>query len=71
MTSDEEEVGGDFTVYECPGLAPVSYGLAPPLQLDEAATAVIVFVTVTMATEGASNGNGVIVFLLCRLERWK
>lgn len=21
-TSDEEEVGGDFTVYECPGLAP-------------------------------------------------
>lgn len=22
MTSDEEEVGGDFTVYECPGLAP-------------------------------------------------
>lgn len=23
-TSDEEEVGGDFTVYECPGLAPVS-----------------------------------------------
>lgn len=24
MTSDEEEVGGDFTVYECPGLAPVS-----------------------------------------------
>ena len=26
MTSDEEEVGGDFTVYECPGLAPVSYG---------------------------------------------
>lgn len=27
MTSDEEEVGGDFTVYECPGLAPVSRGL--------------------------------------------
>lgn len=27
MTSDEEEVGGDFTVYECPGLAPVSYGV--------------------------------------------
>lgn len=23
VTSDEEEVGGDFTVYECPGLAPV------------------------------------------------
>lgn len=23
ITSDEEEVGGDFTVYECPGLAPV------------------------------------------------
>ncbi|XP_023146266.1 neural proliferation differentiation and control protein 1a [Amphiprion ocellaris] len=22
VTSDEEEVGGDFTVYECPGLAP-------------------------------------------------
>lgn len=22
ITSDEEEVGGDFTVYECPGLAP-------------------------------------------------
>ncbi|CAL8321182.1 unnamed protein product [Lota lota] len=22
MTSDEEEIGGDFTVYECPGLAP-------------------------------------------------
>ncbi|TNN70742.1 hypothetical protein EYF80_019025 [Liparis tanakae] len=24
VTSDEEEVGGDFTVYECPGLAPPS-----------------------------------------------
>lgn len=24
VTSDEEEVGGGFTVYECPGLAPVS-----------------------------------------------
>ncbi|KAJ3605286.1 hypothetical protein NHX12_027336 [Muraenolepis orangiensis] len=23
ITSDEEDVGGDFTVYECPGLAPV------------------------------------------------
>ena len=25
MTSDEEEIGGDFTVYECPGLAPVGW----------------------------------------------
>ncbi|RXM95388.1 Neural proliferation differentiation and control protein 1, partial [Acipenser ruthenus] len=33
-TSDEENEDGDFTVYECPGLAPVS-GMAQYMQLTE------------------------------------
>ncbi|KAE8582187.1 hypothetical protein XENTR_v10019989 [Xenopus tropicalis] len=29
LTSEDENEDGDFTVYECPGLAPVSVGFAP------------------------------------------
>lgn len=58
MTSDEEEVGGDFTVYECPGLAPVGYGRfsnnSRTFVITEATVRTSVFLTVTIATVSSS-----------------
>lgn len=65
VTSDEEEVGGDFTVYECPGLAPV--GRNTHVQQMQMCKALIISIVCFMIE------NHIIEFssLLDRLGKWK